>query len=365
MIMIQESDISSITQDLRKEQAFNRDSFAQFFKGKMGLRLDDYASDKNFQIQLTDCLFAIYQEGRLPELLIKASAYRPGNEAIQHWAEKATIIERAKTNPRSIVTLGGTKIFIGRDDLKQKLGNNLKNRQSWVMQLQGNPPKCGISHCYWYIKHRASLLNDVDVKIIDIKEIYIAEKMDVTPYHLATTILDKLNLDIELPIDDDESDKDKNKIKRIKTQRFLDRFVGVMSQKKNARILLFIDQFRDAGITEEAKGFIVGLINKTKELDNVCVVTSLNEPLDSDELQQLDVVRTDNFTESELRDFLKNLYEELPIYTGRPNEDSEQEFVEKAMENLKKDLVPLPNVEALGESAKNLFLAVIKPKPNI
>lgn len=352
--MILLSDISAINQDLRT--GFDRDAFAQFMLRDLGLRLEDYASTNNFITQLTECLSRLKLEGRLPELLIKASVFRPTNEVLKKWSEKASIIERAKKNPKSIVTLGGSRIFIGRDDLKQKISKNLKNRQSWVIQLQGNQPKSGVSHCYWYIKHRASLLEDVDVKEINLKKINEEEEVPVTPYHLATAIIDKLNLDMELP----EDGRDDN----FKKNRFLNRFIGIVSEQKTSRYLLFIDQFRDAQITEDTKGFIKGLVAATRELDNLAIITSINESFNPNELQQLDIVKIDSFSEAELRDFLKSLYEELPILTGSPNDVSEQEFIDNGMAFLSDELAKLPNVEALGATAMDFFSAVQQAAPN-
>lgn len=352
--MIQISDIVIINQDLRT--GFDRNAFEQFLLKEMALRLEDYASTNNFIIQLTECLSRLKLEGRLPELLIKAAVTRPNNADIKKWADKALIIDRAQKNPKSIVTLGGTKIFIGRDDLKQKIGNNLKSRKSWVLQLHGNLPKSGVSHCYWYIKHRAGLLGDVDVKEINLKKINEEEEVPVTPYHLATAIIDKLNLDMELP----EDGRDDN----FKKSRFLNRFIGVMSEQKDSRYLLFIDQFRDAQITEDTKGFIKGLVAATRELDNVSIITSIDESFNANELQQLDVVNIESFSKIELQEFLKNLYEELPIHTERPNAVSEEEFVKNGMDFLTDELTKQPNVEALGASAMDFFLAVLQSTPN-
>lgn len=352
--MIQASDIGTIVKDLLP--SFDQGSFTLFFSDEVKLRFGDYAGNNKFPIQLTECLNALYQEGRLPELLIKAAAFRPGNVPLQAWSARAKVIERAKSAPESIVTLLGSKVFIGRDDLKQKLNSNLRNKQSWVIQLQSGAPKSGMSYCFWYFKHRANLMNDVSIIEINIRKINEREGLPVAAIHLATAINDKLDLEIELPEDSTRG--------IFKSSRFLDRFVGAMAQKKDIRYLMFLDQFRDAQITEDAKGFIKGLIETTRELDNLCIVTSFSETLDRNEIPLLEMVKTDSFSETELRDFLKKLYEELPIHTQRPNEDTEADFVQNGMDILSSELAQKPNVEAVGVLAQDFFIQVSQPHPN-
>lgn len=341
--------------EIRKalKDAFTQAQFAMFVQDNMDEIFADFVPNEGFEIQLNVYLNKIFKEGRIADLLKKAADAHPADIAIKNWVEQAQVEEKKLSDPHSIVMVKG-KAFIGRDDFRQQVASGFSKfnkGESMVVQLQSEAPRSGLTYSYWYLSHFIS--GGVTPIEINMHDIYFLDGEQVEAIQLAEILTRKMGLNFQAGETQGP----------FKISPFIGKLENALRQK-DAKFLVFIDQFRDTEISDDCKRFIWGLMSITRSLNNLCIITSFPEQLDLNALPNaLSIKLSPAFTEPELREFFKNFYEFLQKEQGEsapdnPNaeEVTEAQFVEMALDNFKSDLAQKNNIEIIGQKA-NAFCA--------
>ncbi len=250
--------------------------------------------------------------------------------------------------PFKTVFLNQTAPFIIRSPFDKRMKGMIAKEKIKVVLLKGES-RTGLSYSYNFIKHAADK-HDVQCVHLPLKTLFSQEGI-ASSLPLAGYLINKMDIDYTLP-DDEE----------FKLTVFFSSFIGKVN-KMEGKFLIFIDDLASFPMTTNCANFIISLAQAVQnDLKNTCLILAgFKDFLPSEILDMIREVPLRSFDEDDLDSFFKTFYATLPEIVDNRLTETEEEFVSKSKELIKKraDLNQIPNVENVGRQVKKYCQLII------